>query len=241
LSLADLGPFVGNYNSASSPAFTAAIDYFSNGVATASSGPVSDNFDATTLNTALWTFVNPVGNGSFSLNGSELLLTAPAGTNHDPAFGGADNAVRVVQAVGNGDFTVDVKFDSIPTQRYQFEGMLVEQDSANYLRFQFGSAGSALLVGASTILSHNETGVLSTTISPPAGTTSLWLRIQKSGSTWTELWSTNGSTFNSVGSFTQALSLADLGPFVGNYNSSGAPATTASIDYFFNTASPLVP
>src|SRR5262249_48591150 len=102
--------------------------------------PVSDAFNAASLNTSLWTFL---GNGSCSLNGSDLLLTAPGGSNHDPSFGGADNAIRVLQGVNSSDFTVEVKFDSIPTVRYQFEGILIDQDSANYLRFQFGSTGSS--------------------------------------------------------------------------------------------------
>ena len=208
---------------------------------TAIGSPVSDNFNSSTLNASLWKFVNPLGDGSFSLNGSELLLNVPAATNHDPALGGADNAVRVVQPVENVDFTVDVKFDSSPTQRYQFEGVLVEQDPANYLRFQIGSTGTSLRVGATMIVNHNETSLLNAMISPPVETTSLWLRIQKSGTTWTEFWSANGAAFNNVGSFTQSLSLVDIGPFVGNYNASGAPATTARIDYFFNTANPLAP
>src|SRR5215831_19131024 len=83
--------------------------------------PISDDFNVSTLNTALWTFVNPVGNGSYSFSGSDLLLVVPAGSNHDPAFGGTNNAVRIVQPTSNVDFTVTVKFDSIPTAQYQFE------------------------------------------------------------------------------------------------------------------------
>jgi uncharacterized repeat protein (TIGR01451 family) len=202
-------------------------------------GPVSDNFDETALNTGLWTFVNPVGNGSFSVNGTHLLLNVPAGSNHDPAFGGSDNAVRVIQSISNVDFTVVTKFDSIPSLQYQLQGILVEQDSANYLRLQFVSTGSSLIVTANKILSHNETGILS---SPILGaTSSLWLQVQRGGSTWTIAWSTDGSTYNTLGSFVQALTVADLGLFVGNYNptTSSAPAFTASVDYFLNPANPV--
>src|SRR5262249_36966763 len=64
------------------------------GIVSAAGPPVSDDFNNTTLNTALWTFVNPVGNGSFSMSGTNLRLTAPAGSNHDPSFNGANNSVR---------------------------------------------------------------------------------------------------------------------------------------------------
>jgi regulation of enolase protein 1 (concanavalin A-like superfamily) len=238
LTVADLSPLVGNYNPtpSSAPAFTAKLDYFHN---LSQTSPVSDNFDATGLNTTLWTFVDPVGNGSFSVNGGHLLLNVPGGSNHDPAFGGADNSVRIIQSIGNVDFTVVIKFDSIPSLQYQFQGLLVEQDSANYLRIGFGSTGTSLIVHASEILAHNETPVLASSIAG-AGS-SLWLRLQRAGSNWTVAWSTDGSTYNTLGSFTLALTLTDIGPFVGNYNpnASSAPAFTASVDYFLNPANPV--
>jgi uncharacterized repeat protein (TIGR01451 family) len=207
-------------------------------IAPAGGAPVTDSFNSSTLNTSLWTFVNPVGNGSFSMTGTNLLLSVPAGSNHDPSFGGTDNAVRVMQTIGNVDLDVTVKFDSIPTLQYQFQGMLVEQDSQNYFRFQFASTGSSLIANASTILARNENGVLGATISPPAGTTSLWLRVQRSGNLWTQSWSSDGTTFHSIGSFTQALTVVDLGPFAGNYNANSAPAFAASIDYFLSGTGP---
>jgi uncharacterized repeat protein (TIGR01451 family) len=204
------------------------------------SGPRSDDFVASSLNSSLWTVVSP-GNGVVSVSGSRLLLAVPAGSNHDPADGGANNSVRVIQTVKNGDFGAVVKFDSIPQQQYQFEGLLVEQDAANYLRFQFGSTGSTLIVNASKILSRVETPLSSSVIQLPSGTQSLWLQVQRTGDTWTQSWSTDGSTFTALPSFTQALNVVDLGPFAGNYGStpSAAPAFTALVDYVFNTAQPL--
>ena len=52
----------------------------------AAGAPVTDNFNTTTLNTSLWTFLNPVGNGSFSMTGTQLQLNVPAGSNHDPGI-----------------------------------------------------------------------------------------------------------------------------------------------------------
>jgi parallel beta-helix repeat protein len=204
------------------------------------SAPVTDNFNKGSLDLSRWTFVNPATNGSYSLNASELSLTAPAGSNHDPGYLGSDNAVRVVQSIGGGDFTVDVKFDSIPSLKYQFEGLIVEQDAGNYLRFHAGSAGNSLEIGATKVVSHLETSQFGAGISVPNGANSLWLRVQKSGNTWTESWSTNGSSFNIAGVFVQPLTISNIGPFAGNYGSapSAAPAFTAVIDYFLNTAAP---
>ncbi|HEY2016498.1 MAG TPA: N,N-dimethylformamidase beta subunit family domain-containing protein, partial [Bryobacteraceae bacterium] len=203
-------------------------------IGAAASAPVTDNFNTSSLNTSLWTLVNPVGDGSFAMTGTQLKLNAPAASNHDPAFGGADNSVRVVQSIANADFQATVKFDSIPSQQYQFEGILVEQDAANYLRFQFASSATSLHVAASQILSHNETIVVDNAITLPAGTASLWLRIQRTGNTWTETWSTDGANFSPAGSFTLALTTTDIGPFAGNYNptASASPALSALVDSF---------
>ena len=202
--------------------------------------PVSDDFNATSLNTNLWTLLNPVGDGGVTMTGTQLRLDLPAASNHDPSFGGANNSVRVVQSIANADFTVTAKFDSIPNQQYQFEGILVDQDAANYLRFEFSSSSTELHVTAGEILSQNETGVVDNPITLPSGTTSLWLRIQKAGNTWTESWSPDGTNFTSAGTFAVALTPADIGPFAGNYSptASSAPAFSALVDSFITGAVP---
>jgi hypothetical protein len=138
--------------------------------------------------------------------------------------------------MSNSDFSIEVKFDSIPTLQYQFEGVLVEQDAANYLRFQFGSTGSILVLNTSEILSHAETALLQTTLSLPPGTASLWMRIQRSGATWTTKWSTDGTNYSTLGSFNGALTVADVALFSGNYNPNQtlAPAFAVLVDYFHN-------
>jgi hypothetical protein len=210
------------------------------GAAVAGPHPISDSFTGSSLNTGVWTFVNPGSDGGYDINGSELLLTVPAGSNHDPAAGGGDNAVRVVQAVQNSDLTVEVKFDSIPELRYQLEGLVVDQDAANFLTFQFKSTGDSLVVVANRVLANTETDLASVTISVPVGTTSLWLRVQRVGDVWTETWSSDGSNYNTAASFTQALTVADVGPFSGNYSTVAAaqPSFTAAVDYFLGQPAP---
>jgi uncharacterized repeat protein (TIGR01451 family) len=234
LTTTDVGVWAGNYNgvTSSSPAYAALIDSFVTGAAPAGGPPVGDAFNTSTLNTSLWSFLNPVGDGSYSMTGSQVKLSFPGGPNHDPAFGGADNAVRIVQAIGNVDFTVTAKFDSIPTQKYQFEGIVVDQNASNYVFFQFGSTGSALIVNSAVVVNGAETAQQSATLSP--GVTSLWLRVQRSGSSWTEAWSQDGTTFTTVATFTQALTATDIGLWAGNYNPTvnTAPAFSALVDSF---------
>jgi hypothetical protein len=97
--------------------------------------------------------------------------------------------VRAVQSIANADFTVTAKYDSIPSQQYQFEGIVVDQDANNFLRFQFGSSATTISISADTVVSSTDNGEFSNTITLPSGTTSLWLKVQRAGNTWTASWS----------------------------------------------------
>jgi hypothetical protein len=140
--------------------------------------------------------------------------------------------VRMMQAIGNVDFNVIVKFDSIPTAQYTNEGIIVEQDGSNFLRFEVYSDGAGTFLWASTITGGAENIRLNAPIA--AGAASFWLQVKRTGNTWTESWSTNGTTYTTGTTFTQALTAARIGPFGSNYfnPASSTPAFTASIDYF---------
>ncbi len=202
--------------------------------------PVSDGFNQKQLNTALWTFLNPAG-GSYAMTGTHLKLNVPGGKNHDPAFGGMDNSVRVRQTIGNGDFTVTTRFDSIPALQYQFQGVIVEQDATNYLRFQFGSNGAMLVCNVDSLIGGVETSRATATLTPGSAR-SFWLTIARAGSSWTESYSFDGLTYIAVGSFTQTLTTSGIGPFGGNYNAtaSAAPAFSAMVNSF-TTGTVVIP
>jgi regulation of enolase protein 1 (concanavalin A-like superfamily) len=202
-------------------------------------GPVSDDFHSATLNTSLWTFINPEGDGQYTMTGIELQLTVPAGTNHDPLTP-SNQSVRVVQSIPNQDFGIEVKFDSVPVLKYQMEGVLVEQDASNYLRFEFSSNGSSTSLSALSVVN----GVQTTRVNIPVTFgTSAWMRVIRSGSSWTVEWTGNGTNFIAEPAFTQVLNVARTGPYAGNYGVPPAspPAFFALVDYFFNMASPIVP
>ena len=50
-----------------------------------------------------------------------------------------------MQSVANTDFEVEVKFDSAPSQAYQEQGLIVDQDADNYLAFEVYSDGSDVI------------------------------------------------------------------------------------------------
>jgi regulation of enolase protein 1 (concanavalin A-like superfamily) len=204
--------------------------------------PVSDDFHSNSLNTSLWTFVNPLNDASISLNGTEAVISLPAGAYHDVWTGGNDSA-RIMQSVSNVDFQVEVKFNSSVTTQHQGEGIIVEQDSGNFIRFDVFHDATSTRLFAATFVAGTPTTRYNQTIS--SGNAPFWLRVTRSGNTWTQSWSRNGTQFTNGAVFSFALTVNKVGPFALNSGVSQqgtpAPAFTEIIDYFFNTASRISP
>ena len=105
------------------------------------SGLSADLFDAPSLDTGVWSVIDPVGDSSVTMTGSQLSIAVPAGVSHDVWTAG-NFAPRVMQAMNDVDFEVEVKLDSGVDTEFQIQGILVEQDSANFIRFDFFSDGT---------------------------------------------------------------------------------------------------
>jgi FG-GAP-like repeat len=162
------------------------------------------------------------------------------GTVHNPGTGG-DNTLRIMQPLANSQtFSVDVRFQSAPEIGNQDEGILVEQDSGDFLRFDVlynGTTGPELF--AQGVTGTTSKTFISTQITLPKAP--LVLRLARNGNTWTGSWSGDGTTFTAAPSFTFDLNVASIGPYAGNYASSSfnSPAFTAIVDYFFATSNPI--
>jgi regulation of enolase protein 1 (concanavalin A-like superfamily) len=219
-------------NAASTPDAT-----FTTSDASHPSGIVSDDFNACTLDSGLWTFLNPVGDGSFALNGTQLLLSVPAGVAHD-VWNGGNYAPRLMQPANNTDFELEVKFESLVSAQYQMQGLIVEQDLNNYLRFDFYGNNGQVYLFAARITGGMATSIANVAINAPDQP--LFLRVTRVGDSWTQSYSLNGATWTTGASFTHALTVSQVGFFAGNAGSN-PPAHTAVVDYFFNTAAPIIP
>ncbi|RJQ14299.1 MAG: hypothetical protein C4560_12655, partial [Nitrospiraceae bacterium] len=84
---------------------------YSDEVSTVVAVPASDDFNSGVLDEDLWSFVNPRGDASVTMTGSQAAISVPAGVSHDVWYGG-NYAPRIMQAVSNVDFEIEVKFDS---------------------------------------------------------------------------------------------------------------------------------
>jgi hypothetical protein len=184
------------------------------------------------------------GDGSYALSGSHTAdawvnISVPAGVEHEVWTSGI-RAPHLLQAANDVDFEVEVKFESMMTLQYQEEGIVVKQDAGSYLRFDFYSTNSSTRVYArgftpTTSLVYNNAVIGANNLAP------LYLRVKRAGNQWTQSYSMDGTNWTDMPAFTHVLSVSALGPYCGNGLGVTSPAYTLSIDYFFNTASPIDP
>lgn len=188
---------------------------------------VSDEFNAPALNTALWTFVNPRADAALTMTGTQLSIAVPAGSAHD-VWRTGNAAPRVMQRANNADFEIETRFQSSMTARYQIQGLIVAQDSLNFIRFDFVRDSARTRAFAATFTGGVPTTRKDTTI---AGGNPLYLRVRRQGAAWTQRFSVNGSSWTTAATFSHPLVVNNAGPFFGNAGNP-APAFAGFIDYF---------
>jgi LmbE family N-acetylglucosaminyl deacetylase/regulation of enolase protein 1 (concanavalin A-like superfamily) len=204
--------------------------------ATAAHPLSSDEFNGTVLDANVWRFVDPVGDATLTFDGGHAVISLPAGSSHD-LWTFTNSAVRLLQDVPNQDFEVEVKLDSTMGSPYQLQGIVVEQDADDLLRLEVHHDGNATRLFAAVIASGVATSQHYSTVAdgPPA-----YLRVRREGNQWTLLHSRDGSSWTSTASFTHAMTVTAVGPFVGN-SGSPAPAFTGRIDHFRVVSAPPPP
>ena len=197
--------------------------------------PISDDFSGCALNSQRWTFINPVGDATVEMTGSQVQINVPEGAGHDIWTGGV-NAPRIMQYAQNGDFEFDVKFESAMSKKNQAQGLLIQGDAQNFLRYNFLHDGDTYRIQAYTFLLGQPTERINQaiTIAPP-----MYLRAKRVGNVWNLYYSGNGTSWTFAAGFQYDLVVSSYGPYVGN--SSKNPAMVGQIDYFFNTKSPINP
>ncbi len=175
------------------------------------SGLVSDDFNVCAVDSGVWSFVDPVGDGAAVVNGTQLELSVPGGVSHD--VWGANMAPRLVQPVTDADFEVEAKFESTVSDAYEMQGVLVEQDADDYLRFDvYGNGGQVYLFAARTV-GGSPTALLNTAI--PASGDPVFLRVGRVGDVWTLSYSVDGSSWVTAVSFEHSLVASSVGVFAG--------------------------
>jgi len=201
----------------------------------AGSGLVSDDFAGGDLDPAVWSVEGPAGiSAATDGNASDafLELVTPDG-NYDAW--GTNNSARAMQDVSDVDFQIEARFLSTPAERFQLHGLLVEQDADNWLRFDTYSDGNVLRVFAAVTTNGSSSSRVNAQIQ--AGEAE-YLRVDRTGDTWTYEYSADGINWTTAVSFTQAITATAAGVFAGNV--AQATGYTAQVDYFEVASDPIV-
>lgn len=203
-----------------------------------SSGIMSDSFSGPTLDPR-WEFLDPVGDvPPPRLTGTDVVFDIPCCGSHDEWTDDL-NAVQLVEPAEDENFEIEAKWSSRPGKRFQFEGLVVRQDDLNLVRFDVlrvnattTKAFAAVIAGGAAVAKLSVTSSV---------TAPVHQRVGRDGDTWTFDVSGDGETWTTVGSFDHPLAVTQVGVLAGNYHSTprSAPAFSASLDYFHDTANPF--
>lgn len=198
----------------------------------------SDDFNRVNLDVSRWTLVNPLDDGQVAMIGAgtgdaHMALTLPAGTPHD-AWG--NGSLRVMQPSSDTDFELEIKFNYEPTGGFNDQGLIVEADGSNWLRFDVFHDGHSLRAFIGSTIADVNTSVAVQNV-PPGNATHL--RVGRTADTFQFAVSGDGNNWIPAGSVTQPLAVARVGVYAAN--PSQALPFTSEVDYFFNTASPIQP
>ena len=199
---------------------------------------LSDDFNACQLD-PMWTEIDPQGNTTLTMSGETLTMSFPAGTAHDWTTGGPP---RIMQSTGDGNFSVEVKFESPLTAVGQMQGILIEEDADTYIRVAFERTATGYIMFSRFV--DNGVTIKSATTSFADGTTlPMSLRVRRTGDSFGRFFYQDGQwKATGQGAYTMAITPLRVGVFTGAAGTgSSAPGHTAVVDYFFNSDLPIIP
>lgn len=165
----------------------------------------------------LWEVVVPRG-GSATVSNQHLFLNVPGGSNHD-ALIPSNQAVRVVQPIGNLDFDVSIKIDSpiLATDEDTSRGLMVLADNENFITFALMTDGTHLGLSVHTV-SNGVAATVFEDVDFNDYQNPMYLRLTRTGVAYIAYYSVDGVVWVQAASFTDTRVPSLIGPFASNYN-----------------------
>jgi len=159
-----------------------------------------------------------------------MKIAIPAGVSHDIWTTG-NYAPRITTYIVNTDFTIEAKFNSDVSLTYQIQGLLVQQDGTNFIRFDIYSSGSGVLFYMGNFVNN---AVASSSAKYITRAATYYIRISRVGNVFTFYYSYDGITWTTAASLTRTMAANSAGLHAGNLGttSTNAPAFTGIADYF---------
>ncbi len=205
---------------------------------------VSDDFNEGVLDPSVWTFEDPVGDASLEMDGTHAVIDVPTGGSHD-LWTNANLAPRMLQTVRDEDFAIEAKWNTAVTTPYQMQGLVIQENPQKLLRIDFLHGNPAWMGGPQRVFAASYVnGVATNVFNSPIYASGQYLRVIRTGDQFQVLWSAEGTTWQSAGTFSFPMSVTSVGAFVANHDvedPASSPPTTGALDYFFNLDDPIVP
>lgn len=200
---------------------------------------LSDDFNSCFLDDSLWEVVDPKGDLTYVVNGEQIELTIPAGSSHDWSSGGPP---RVMQTAADEDFSVEVKYETQVGQTGQLHGVLIEEDADTYARINFEYSAAGRIVYARFVKDGVVLKNFSFTL-PADKPAPMAMKVTRTGNSYNWFYLENGLWKKPSGApYTTDIIPLKIGFFAGNSGQGGAqPGFKSVVDYFFNSALPIVP
>jgi hypothetical protein len=180
-----------------------------------------------------WRLQTPAG-GSASISNSHLFLGVPGGANHDP-LQPSNQAVRVVQQIGNQNFDVAIKIDSplFATDANTGQGLMVLADSEDFVTFGLTTDGNNVGLSVHTVVHGVATTMLEDS-DLSQYQNPMYLRLSRTGSAYVAQYSVDGVSWAQAASFTYLDRATTIGPYASNYNENPANAVPVvmSVNWF---------
>jgi hypothetical protein len=180
-----------------------------------------------------WRLQTPSG-GSASISNSHLFLGVPGGANHDP-LQPSNQAVRVMQEIGNQDFDVSIKIDSplVATDADTGVGLMVLADNENFITFALTTDGNKIGLNVHTVTAGVAATILEDTDFDQYQNPT-YLQLSRAGSVYVAQYSLDGVSWTQVASFTYLTAATAIGPYASNYNANPARVVpvVVSVNWF---------
>lgn len=181
-------------------------------------GAGSDEFDGTAVNTATWPHVvnGPV---DAQVTGGKLVLPTVAAN--------SSAAPMIAQNVPASEWEATVAVDIAPTAAYQQAGLMLWENTSEWVALDVYYSGGRRV-------QFNRGGTSVSVAIPATAGSQFWLRLTSDGSQVRGAFSTDGSTFSSVGSGAAlgAFAPTRIGPTAFRGTTSSAAEIDASFDWF---------
>lgn len=194
----------------------------------------SDDFAGSSLD-AKWTEYDPSSAATVTVGSGVMTVALSGGADHD-WYTGIDNAIRIRQTyTGSSNWIIEARFNTTMTAGYQFHGITVGTDNNNGIRWDivYDANGTQYLD-----ISHLDAGTYTSELWSASSVTTqpYYMRLEKSGTTYTCKYGSDGSSWTTAGSFTWSGTINQIGIIVGNAGGGSAPAFTTTVDSFTYTA-----